>query len=243
MNHILQEHISDLQLVQYSVLPLDSTQGFIEIVEHSQTIQEIQNNKFSIQNYILEHNPQLTIHEIRNRFTKSCAVYCVISYLLGIGDRHLDNIMITQSGYLFHIDFSFILGYTAKMLSPEIKITPDMIDAMGGDKSIYFTLFKDTCKQSFTQLRRHTNIFLSMLLMLSRYCPSIDNHKYTKEYIENQVLLRFMPGENNEQAELRFITKFDKNRKSTYSNMLLDYCHKKTQDNSLLSTISHFFSS
>ena len=28
MNHILQEHISDLQLVQYSVLPLDSTQGF-----------------------------------------------------------------------------------------------------------------------------------------------------------------------------------------------------------------------
>ena len=32
MNHILQDHISDLQLVQYSVLPLDSTQGFIEIV-------------------------------------------------------------------------------------------------------------------------------------------------------------------------------------------------------------------
>ena len=151
----------------------------LEIVPNSKTINEIYKSDFTIQNYIMENNKNSRIQDLRKRFTLSCAAYCVISYLLGIGDRHLDNIMITQSGLLFHIDFGFIMGNDAKILASEIRITPDMIDAMGGVKSDNFKLFKNICTKTYNCLRRYVNLFITMLSCLNTMKPSIDNNRYT----------------------------------------------------------------
>jgi len=49
-------------------------------------------------------------NQIKDAYLKSCAGYCTVTYLLAVGDRHLENLLIGDKGHLFHVDFGYIFG-------------------------------------------------------------------------------------------------------------------------------------
>lgn len=86
------------------MLALNSKVGLVECVPDSESMASVlrQYNN-DIQKFFQENTPDPTgLYKIRaetlDNFVRSCAGYCVITYILGIGDRHLDNLLLTKNG-------------------------------------------------------------------------------------------------------------------------------------------------
>lgn len=48
-------------------------------------------------------------HTARTSYTRSCAVNSIVGHILGIGDRHTQNILVhTKTGEIVHIDFGIV---------------------------------------------------------------------------------------------------------------------------------------
>ena len=120
-----------------------------------------------------------------DNFVKSCAGYSVCTYILGVGDRHLDNLLLHESGHFFHCDYSFILGKDPKKYLP-MRITQDMINGMGGWKSDNFCQFLSLASAAFLTLRRPENV--RHLLSLIRLLEGCNFHDLEKtQTIESAI--------------------------------------------------------
>ncbi|TSM04851.1 Phosphatidylinositol 4,5-bisphosphate 3-kinase catalytic subunit gamma isoform [Bagarius yarrelli] len=192
MDSIWQENCLDLNLIPYGCISTGYQIGMIEIVRDAVTIAAIQriqggttgafkNN--ALFDWLKGMCPlQEKLYNATEKFVTSCAGYCVATYVLGIGDRHNDNIMITKQGNLFHIDFGHILGNTKSFwgVSRErvpFVLTPDFLYVMGRvnkNSSLYFQRFKDTCIQAYLSLRSQSRLLVTLFsLMLLTGIPEL----------------------------------------------------------------------
>ncbi|KAG8225411.1 hypothetical protein J437_LFUL004611 [Ladona fulva] len=178
MDKLLRRENLDLKLTPYRVLATSSKHGFLQFIE-STPVAEVLATEGSIQNFFRKHHPSENgpygiANDVMDTYIKSCAGYCIITYLLGVGDRHLDNLLLTTSGKLFHIDFGYILGRDPKPLPPPMKLSKEMVEAMGGVNSENYQEFRKQCYTAFLHLRRHANLILNLFsLMVDASVPDI----------------------------------------------------------------------
>lgn len=223
--------------ITYDIIPININSGLIEIIDESNTLYFIKEElNISLQNFIMEKNKNETIEVIKTRFLKSLSIYSVITYVLGIGDRHLDNIMITNSGLLFHIDYSYCLGYDPKPFYPVIRITQDMIDMIGGIKSEGYKNYIKISNNYYNIIRRYTNIISLYILLLN----DVNKDIFSVEFIDNYIKKKFVYPESDNYAN-NTLNDTIINNSENYN--YIDFIHYHSKEKTVSKTIYNLYDS
>ena len=207
----------------YDVFPLSQNVGIVTMIPDASTLYDVKHRKnISLLNFILQNNLQVHIHKIRQRIVSSVAGASLLAFTMGLGDRHLDNILVTKSGLLVHVDFGYILGDDPKLAYTHMRLTEDMIDAMGGRHSQTFAHFQRVAQKAYEALRPHTSFWYHLLS--AEYFIFKDHNRHWKQ-IRNHVLDRFVPGEWNDEASLQIEAVVDRAARPSWSQQLTDFTH------------------
>ncbi|CAF1354755.1 unnamed protein product [Rotaria sp. Silwood1] len=194
MDRILRKENIDLKLTPYKVLATSLKYGFVQFIE-SQPLQKILERNRTIRQYLqnkvnITNNDDPILNEtgipreMMDAYVKSSAGYCVVTYLLGVGDRHLDNLLLRDTGQLFHIDFGFIMGRDPKPLPQAMRVSKDMMEMLDENRLLDFLRH---CFTAFIILRKHANVFANLFsLMLDANIPDIalERDKTVKKLLE-----------------------------------------------------------
>lgn len=187
MDNIWQSEELDLRLNAYGCLSTGCKEGLIEMVVPSNTIANIQKeyaalkvksafNRQCLYKWLEKKNPDANnLMKAIEEFTLSAAGYCVATYVLGIADRHSDNIMLKENGQLFHIDFGHILGnfkykFGLKRERVPFVLTSDMVYVIRrgpADDNAAFRRFRQLVDDAYLALRRKTNFLITLFLMMT----------------------------------------------------------------------------
>eukprot|EP01102_Stenamoeba_stenopodia_P020703 TRINITY_DN8172_c0_g1_i5.p1 TRINITY_DN8172_c0_g1~~TRINITY_DN8172_c0_g1_i5.p1 ORF type:complete len:1732 (-),score=326.42 TRINITY_DN8172_c0_g1_i5:97-5292(-) len=193
MDKLWKQEGLDMHITAYGCVATGKEMGMIQVVPNSQTTATIEKDasgaagalkKKPLFKWLKRYNPtEQAWAKVIENFTYSLAGYCVATYILGIGDRHNDNIMCTQNGHLFHIDFAHFLGNVLKFArivnrdKAPFVLTNQFLYVFAEKeltKSPQFTQFVDLCCKAYNILRKHANLFITLFtMMLSTGIPQL----------------------------------------------------------------------
>ena len=196
------ENNLNVKMSLYKVLCTGNQEGMLEMVTNSETLANIHVqdggaisqffSKGSIKNWI-EKNCTNKTEAIEN-FLLSNVAYCLATFVLGIGDRHNDNIMIKRNGELFHIDFGHFLGHFKYKMGIKRERAPFVFtrqfqNVLGEDDSDKFKEFKEKLHKGYLILRNHKEVIITLLSIL--LCTGIPElNEKSLRFLEKSLFLK-----------------------------------------------------
>ncbi|KAE9386016.1 atypical/PIKK/PI3K protein kinase [Gymnopus androsaceus JB14] len=216
MDRLLRQENLDLKLTPYAVLSYGSDARHGAVCPEQDDCSDCERVwEWSVGTWGIEPG-------VIDTFVRSCAGYCVVTYLLGVGDRHLDNLLVAPDGHFFHVDFGYILGRDPKPFPPAVKVCKEMVDGMGGTQSAQYMRFKSFCFTAFTILRKSANLILNLVtLMVDASIPDI-KHRDVHEQIQEKFRLDLTEEEAIKHFEMLL-------NETSYFTVMLDRIHDLTQ--------------
>ena len=200
----------------YKVLCTGYMQGMLEMVTNSDTLANIHVQEggaikqlfsiASVLNWIEKNCKTVSPLEAKENFLMSNVAYCLATFVLGVGDRHNDNIMMKKNGELFHIDFGHFLGHFKYKMGIKRERAPFVFTrqfqyVLGGDDSPLFKKFKQKLDLGYSILRKNKDVLLTLLRML--LCTGIPElTEKSLKFLETSLAMK-----KNDKEAIDFIEK------------------------------------
>ncbi|KAG2364853.1 hypothetical protein BDR07DRAFT_1400476 [Suillus spraguei] len=112
-----------------------------------------------------KHKTPITWFAMRLNYSRSVATTSIVGHILGLGDRHVQNILIDNgSGEVVHIDLGIAFDQGKLLRIPErvpFRMTRDMVDGMGkcGTQGV----FQRCAEETLRVLRDRSDVILTVL--------------------------------------------------------------------------------
>jgi len=151
-----------LRRPKYKVLAVTPSFGYVEFVSDSCNLTDaLQEAGGKLGSWLRDH-VKLDDEKTKLNFYGSVASACVTSYILGLGDRHLENILIgKQAGQIFHVDFGFVFGEDPKPCAPQVRLPQQVAQALR-DLDCYHDCFQ-LAARAYSALRDYEGLFTKVL--------------------------------------------------------------------------------
>lgn len=237
MDNIWQAEGYDLRLNPYGCIATGHEEGMIEVVQNSKTLAKIMTiikkgqNKTSLYDWLkLKNQGEHSLRRAIQEFKLSCAGYAVATYILGIGDRHNDNIMMKESGQLFHIDFGHFLGNKKTKFNIQRERVPFILTehfvyiiSNAEKEPDNFEEFKTICEDAYLIIRSKAPLIIQLFnMMVNSGIPQLNNFSDI-DYLKDVLALNC----TTEEARGRFRKKFKEAKDSSWTTSVNWWFHMK----------------
>ncbi|GAB5373143.1 hypothetical protein AAMO2058_001724900 [Amorphochlora amoebiformis] len=165
------------QALSYMVIPGGPDWGFLECIPDAKSVKEF--DFASIQSFFDRSADSASACRKLNTFLRSTVGGLIAGHVLGLRDRHSDNIMISEGYKFYHIDFKHCFNLQTKVVDAPSMVIPK------GLHTILLTLkkwesFVRNCVEAFAVLRRSSEhlIRVSQLLFAGLVDPDVVEKSY-----------------------------------------------------------------
>jgi hypothetical protein len=122
MSAVWRREALDVNLTTYECMPASNSSTLCEVLRPAVSLATVttrrrrnnSRNAMPLLDWLTDSAAQMrvSVDSVLDRFGRSCAAFCVASYVLGIAERHSELTGVRGNGELFHIEFAQLFART-----------------------------------------------------------------------------------------------------------------------------------
>eukprot|EP01084_Bolivina_argentea_P093228 167702_1 len=168
--------LKNIKILTYNVIPMGKIFGCIQLINNCIGLRDVSTLINVLKSDIIMKQ------KLFSNLISTAAGSVIASYVMGVKDRHFDNILIRTNDFtLFHIDYNFIFGETLFGIDANLfGITESFYHLLGKDN---YNKFIDLSSLAFIELRHNYKQFINFSCLSFSYVypyEIITKHIYKK---------------------------------------------------------------